>query len=130
MNKTIGYFLIGATVCLAQVPATANAQTIPPACEQYLKVMRTCGPDLIRLTALTHPDQEASVRASLSEGYKKMLSALRTSIKQNGETVVAERCASSPGKEQLQSEVTNMVTILAFGHSLSDACQVAYSSLR
>lgn len=130
MNKTIKYFFIGAAVWLAQTPVTVDAQTIPPACEQYLKVLRTCGPDLIRLAALTQPDQEASVRAEVTEGYKRLQSGIRTAIKQHGETAIAERCASSPGKEKMQSQAINVVTVLAFGHELSDACEAAYSALR
>lgn len=128
MNRPFLKYGVAAVMWL--MLGNANAQEIPPACEQYVTAARICGAALIHLTEYTDPAHAAQVRSQLSATEKQMTDSLRAGIQRDGSDAVAERCATSPGKEQLQKSVVNLMTFLAFNRGLSEDCQDAVASLR
>ena len=128
MNSS--FLKYGAAAATWLVLGTVHAQEIPPACEQYVTATRICGAALVHLTEYTDPAHAAQVRSQLSATEKQMTYSFRAGIQRDGADAVAERCATSPGKEQLQKSVVNLMTFLAFNRGLSEDCQDAVASLR
>lgn len=112
------------------VLGTANAQEIPPACQQYLTALKVCGADAIRFVELTQPAQAAQVRSTLADSETKSTAMLRMSVRINGADATAERCATSPLKDSLREAVVDIVVPLSFNRAVSDDCQDAFASLR
>jgi hypothetical protein len=122
--------LAAIAVSLSALPTQVAAQVVPPACQQFIKALKVCGADLVKYTELTNPEQAPEVRAAIEKSVSDSATTLREQIKLNGELVVAQRCATSPGKEQMQAAIANIVTVLNFGGAISEGCSEAFGALR
>jgi hypothetical protein len=116
--------LTAIALSVAALPLQASAQAAPPACQQYIRALNVCGADLVKYYELTDPRQAVELRATLDKAATNIATGLREQIKLHGELAVAQRCAASPGKEQLQAQVADLVTLLNAGGAMSESPRV------
>jgi len=110
--------------------ATAHAQTIPPACQQYLTALKVCGTAYVRLTELKDPAQTPKAKHDLESTLTTTTSQLRAAVRQLGAQAVAERCASPEVKGKSVQSIASIVAMLGFGGGMTPECDEAYSAIR
>jgi hypothetical protein len=129
MKKTTISFVAGVTALVVGMQSV-HAQSIPPACQQYITAFKVCGEAYIHLTELSQPAQTPTARTQIDTALKSVNSQLQEAVRQNGAQAVAERCAAPPFKTQMLQGITGIMTLLGFGNGMTEECQDAYSAIR
>ncbi|VWB23956.1 hypothetical protein [Burkholderia lata] len=110
--------------------ATAHAQTIPPACQQFLTALKVCGTAYVRLTELKDPAQTPKAKHDLESMLTTTTSQLRAAVRKDGAQTVAERCASPEVKGKAVQSIAGIITMLGFSGGMTPECDEAYSAIR
>ncbi len=107
--------------------SSAHAQSIPPACQQYVTAINVCGADLVKLIELRKPaDLESTKRYVDTRG---LVADIRAHIKSDGYDQVAQACATT-ARDELQKGIINVTTLLTFGGGMTSRCQQAAGAIR
>lgn len=117
------------TVALALLATNAHAQSIPPACDQYMGATEICMKSAVNFLDRTDPEQAAKVREAL-ENMKKIRTEIHKQVLLHGEEAVAEVCVSPQFVNQMMNGIIGIVMPLGFSGALDDNCKEAVSEIR
>lgn len=108
--------------------AHVNAQTLPPACSQYVKALTSCKENLINYLEVTDP--EIANKQKNDKGVELIAKELQAEVKKNGLLKVAKYCVSPEFKKQMHSNLERITMPLIFNQALNEDCLSNYQSLR
>ncbi|VVE50160.1 hypothetical protein PCO31110_04697 [Pandoraea communis] len=107
--------------------SNVNAQSLPPACQQYITAINVCGADLVKLIELRRPADLENTKRYVDT--RELVSGMRAHIKSDGYDNVAQACATT-AREELQKGIINITTMLTFGGGMTPRCQRAVGEIR
>ncbi|WP_157652241.1 hypothetical protein [Burkholderia ubonensis] len=125
---TIAKLAVATVACITFT--SAQAQTIPPACQQFLTAFQACGAAYVHLTELKDPAQTPKAKHDMDTAITGMTSEMRAGVRKIGAQAVAERCASPEMKGKLVQSIAGIITLLGFGGGMTPECNEAYSAIR
>lgn len=117
---------LAAALCIS--PA-ANAQSIPPACDQFFKAMEACGDAAVRYKELTSPAEAKELKETLG-GLPSLKAAVRDAVQTDGEVAVAEKCLSAAFKQKMMNFITASIMMLSANKSMTPQCTRAANAIR
>ena len=120
--------LVGLAAALWISPA-ANAQSIPPACDQFFKAMEACGDAAVRYKELTSPAEAKALKETLA-GLPSLKATVRDAVQTDGEVAVAEKCLSTDFKRNMMNFITASIMMLSVNKSMTPQCTHAANAIR
>lgn len=117
----------GLIVMLVGAAEGVMAQSLPPACQQYITAINVCGADLVKLIELRRPADLENTKRYVDT--RELVSGMRAHIKSDGYDSVAQACATT-AREELQAGVINVTTMLTFGGGMTPRCQRVAGAIR
>ncbi|ALS65190.1 hypothetical protein [Pandoraea apista] len=106
----------------------AQAQSLPPACQQYFRTIDICGADLVRLTELREPGSVGELKKSLD--MKPSIAILKKGVSEGHAQKVAEYCATSDARDRFMATINNIVGPLSMLGGMSQRCYDAVAAIR
>ena len=111
------------------ISSVAQAQSIPPACDQFFKAMEACGAAAVRYKELTSPAEAKELKETLG-GLPSLKAAVREATQTDGEVAVAEKCLSPAFKQKMMNFITASIMMLSANKSMTPQCTHAANAIR
>lgn len=108
--------------------SNVQAQSLPPACQQYFWTIDVCGADLVRLTELREPGSVGELKKSLD--MRPSIAILKKGINEGHAQKVAEYCATSDARDRFMATINNIVGPLTMLGGMSRRCYDAVGAIR
>jgi len=108
---------------------TAQAQSIPIACDQYLKAVEACTKNAENFLERTDPKSAESLKEQI-ETFPAMEKSIRDQVALHGETEIAERCTKPEFVKGMINSIMTVMMPLTFARAVNDDCASAYSEIQ
>ncbi|WP_322073595.1 hypothetical protein [Burkholderia cepacia] len=109
---------------------SANAQEIPPACQQLIRTMEACTADLANWGDYNDPAGAAKLRENTQATVTRLRAGFRQAVKEKGTIPVAQYCASHNVKTKIMGDMGGMVTPVLMSGGDASSCQSALASMQ
>ncbi|WP_208450490.1 hypothetical protein, partial [Burkholderia cepacia] len=108
----------------------ADAQEIPPACQQLIRTMEACTTDLANWGDYNDPAGAVKVRETMRTNVAQIKASIQRAIKEKGTIAVAQHCASHDVKSKIVGNFGGMVTPVLMSGGDASSCQSALASMQ
>jgi hypothetical protein len=119
----------GIFICSFALWQLAEAQTLPPACEQYISALEACTQNATDFYERTDISYANKMKESLKM-YRKLRVDLNKLVVERGEDAIAERCTTPEFIRESNDGISGLATLLMFSHALDRKCERKIKEIR
>lgn len=102
--------------------SNVQAQSIPPACEQWISAVEICTQNAISYIERADPANLKGPKELLQQMQENRVQ-VRNAVAAHGYGVIAERCAGPAFIKGMNNVLSGIVTNLSFNHALGKECK-------